>query len=357
MLIRQTNVHSRLTAKKVLLAVSIAVGWVAAPVSCAWAKPAVSSSPSRAEVRETCSYVANRGTKIQSELLRDASIDVRNDGHIFDATVGAEPGSAGGEELQFREHGAPKSSPPFEIDFFDDRPWVDRGFGARWLRHHGRTYALIFQSESLRHPNHLSFVDGNNREHLLCQFATTEHESLVPSDTSDAQLCRAAASGDVQGLSIDTETTSTLDYAGEPRTDTRIAGTTHTDFTNTGLPATVVQLEVEYGGARGWGAKYYDIVSGQKIRSDGRLHKLLMDLQYIEEWGNYRDFVEPGVANGSEVSLFTYGGVTYLDVTAKPPGDVPFHEVRLLNGNRISTVCSASFRVNWRVESIAREFR
>jgi hypothetical protein len=115
-------------------------------------------------------------------------------------------------------------------------------------------------------------------------------------------LCRAAASGAVERLSIDTEAVPALDYAGEPRTDRRIVGTTRADFTNTGVPTTVVQLEVEYGGARGWGAKYYDIVSDGKIVADGRLHKLLMEMQYIKELGNYRDFVEPGVANRSEAS-------------------------------------------------------
>jgi len=39
----------------------------------------------------------------------------------------------------------------------------------------------------------------------------------VPSDASAARLCRAAASGAVERLSIDTDAVLALDYAGEPR--------------------------------------------------------------------------------------------------------------------------------------------
>jgi hypothetical protein len=270
-------------------------------------------------------------------------------------------GSAGGEILEFRPHGASKETAPIEITYFDDRPLRDSGFGVRWLRYRGHTYALTFASESLRRLRHLSLIDAKNREHLLCSFTVEEHESLTPASHADMPLCRAVAANDIQYLAVDRDPASTLEYSGERRFGTSIVGTTRADVTNSGTQDTLVQLDAGYAGARGWSARYYDLVSNGKIVSDGRLHKLLMVLQYIQEVpGSYSNFEEPGVADENRTSLFTYNGLTYIDVAASGGdscNDTPFHEVRLLHDDRIETECAASFQITWKIHSIAQEYR
>lgn len=317
-------------------------------------------APTSAEVREACGYVAKAGPSIRSELLRDASIDVRNDGRLVDATIGVDNGTAGGETFEYRERGSPKDAPPIETSFFDDRPWADRGFGARWLRYKSHTYALVFESENLRRLKHLSLIDEKNREHLACTFTAREHETLLPTNDDARSLCRAVALRQVRYLPVSTDSTSTVRYAGGPRADTGVAGVTIADFTNSDVADKLAELEFAHGGGRGAAATYYDIVvDGEK--SILRQHELLMALQHVVALRDKSgDVVEPSFADDNISRLFSYRGLTYFDIAATG-GDAyagaPFHEVRLLQGDRIATECAGRFCVSWKLSEIVPEYR
>ena len=56
---------------------------------------------------------------------------------------------------------------------------------------------------------------------------------------------------------------------------------------------------------------------------------------------------------------FAHRGRTYLDMASKPDalGVMPFHEVRVLRGTTVQTVCKADFTVHWTVKSMGPELR
>jgi hypothetical protein len=358
MLRRKLLRYSRLTTKAAILFIT-AIGSVDARAS----QPAATAAkpPTASEIRSACDYVAARGPSIRSELLRDATIDARNNGELVDATIGAEGGSAGGEILQLRPRGTSKHA-VLDISYFDDRPWENRGFGARWFVYRGHTYALIFESESLRRAKHLSLIDGQNREHLLCTFSTQVHETLIPADNAAGPLCRAVASERVTYLPVRTDsTTPSLQYVDGPRAETGVSGVTIADFTNSGTPDKVVRLEYEHSGARGGAATYYDVAGDGKYISQRAKHELLMNLQHVEEQpSRFGDAIYPSFADDNVTRLFSYDGLTYFDIAATGGNaydDSPFHEVRLLKGDRIATMCAARFRFSWKVSAIAREYR
>ncbi|PTB21435.1 hypothetical protein C9I57_07205 [Trinickia symbiotica] len=341
-----------------LFAIVAAVSLFEVPDS--WSREAAAATPpTPAEIREACEYVADRGPAIRSELLRDAAIDARNDGRVVDATIGTSDGSAAGEILEYRPRGASIKAPPIETSYFDERPRADWGFGARWLRYGGHTYALIFESESLRRVRHLSVIDRKNREHLLCTFTVKEHETLAPVVDAAKPLCRAVATNRIKFLSVDRGPASTLEYPGGPRAETSIAGLTIADFTNSGIAARLVQLEYEHGGGRGGAATYFDVASdGETVSQAGR-HKLLMALQHAWE-GSSSGYLQPVFAGDNVTRLFSWNGLTYFDIAAgggEAYDDTPFHEVRSLLNNSIETECVASYRVTWKLSSIAKEFR
>jgi hypothetical protein len=313
-------------------------------------------APNTTDARSVCSYVASKGPAIISELVRSGALNVENNDTLYDASVGVESGSAGGEKLEYRVHGADANAKPLPMKDFDDRPWAYRGFGARWLRYQGHTYTVIFESESLRSPNYLGFIDSYGEQHFLCSFDVDEHEKLRAVNSATTNVCRAVSSHRTSFLPVDTTSASSLKFAAPIREQgEKIIGSTDADVTNSGVPAHVALIEADYGGARGWRSRYLDAIANDQVVSDGRLHKLLMVEQNIKG-GGARDFMEPGAFNFNESKLFTYEGLVYVDLTARPPGDKPVHEVQIIHATQIETVCTADFEVTWRVSSMAKQF-
>jgi hypothetical protein len=321
-----------------------------------WTPYLTAWAPNATEARSVCSYVASKGPAIRSELIQSGALNVENNNTLYDASVGSEFGSAGGEKLEYRAHGVDKTAEPIPTKDFDDQPFAYRGFGARWLRYRGHTYTLIFESESLRSPNYLGYINRYGERHFLCSFDANEHEKLSAVSNATENVCRAVSSHRIGFLPVDTTSASSLKFAASVRDlGETIVGSTEADITNSGTPVRVALIEASYGGARGWQSRYLDAIANDQVVSDGQLHKLLMVTQDIKE-GTSRDFIEPGAFDFNESKLFAYEGLIYIDLTAKPPGNEPFHEVQIIRAARIDTVCTARFNVTWRVSSMAKEF-
>jgi len=266
--------------------------------------------------------------------------------------VAERDGTMRGEDLQFRKRGAAKDSAPVEVAPKDFQPGDYLPFGARWLVHDGRVYTLYFESENLRHPSYLGTIDPANAEHLVCDFAAAERETLRPAGGRDADgVCEAVAQKHVSYMPVAEASDDDLDLG---RRETRGAGRITVDFANTGAPAALALLSYESGAGRGCDISYFDTVTDRKVVASGDAHAALMKLQDIAPDAERTE----SRCDGSVPRWFSHRGRTYLDMASKPDasGIAPFHEVRLLRGTKAETVCKAGFAVRWTVKSMGPEF-
>jgi hypothetical protein len=265
-------------------------------------------------------------------------------------------GTMRGEDLQFRKRGAARDSAPVEVTPKDFQPGADYlPFGARWLVHGGRVYTLYFESENLRHPSYLGYIDATNAEHLVCDFSSVESETLRPAGSRDAAgVCGAVAKKSVSHTPVAETSDSDADLE-IGRRETRSAGRITVDVANTGTPAALALLTYESGAGRGCDVSYFDLVAGGKVVASGDAHAALMRLQVIEP-----DAQRTGSrCDGSMPRWFAHRGRTYLGMASKPDalGVMPFHEVRVLRGTKVETVCKGDFTVRWTVKSMGPELQ
>jgi hypothetical protein len=316
--------------------------------------------PSRAEAGAVCHMIAARGPAIERALVRDGVLDANNDGVADAVTVAIREGTMRGEDLQFRPRGAAKNSQSVDVNPQGFQPGADYlPFGARWLPYGGRVYTLYFDAESLRYPSYLGYIDATNTEHLVCDFESSDTETLRPVGGRDAEeLCRAVAQGNADYASVIEMQDADPDLPSE-RWMTRVTGRVSVDFANRGAPAPLALLALESGASRGCTFGYFDLVTDGKIASAGEPHATLMKLQDVELTNEGSQVYTAGRCDGGMPRWFARGGLTYLDLAGGPDvrGVEPFHEVRLVRGTQVETRCRGSFKVHWAVKSMGPEFK
>jgi hypothetical protein len=203
------------------------------------------SLPGPAEAQAACRYVAARGPEIVSELVVDGDLDANNDGWIDAVRVAINIGTMRGNVLEVRPRGAPRESDPINVTR-DEAVWPDHwGFGARWLRHAGKTYTLYFEAETLRNVVALGTIDSRNIEHLICAFKNIVREDLRPIGNDAAELCRSVVRGEVKYTALDDRDEATN------RRETRLQDRVNLDFRNIGLKETLALLNYSTGAGRG----------------------------------------------------------------------------------------------------------
>jgi hypothetical protein len=318
-------------------------------------KAARSRLPGAAEARDVCRFVAARGPAIAAMLVKDGVLDANNDGVADAVTVAMRDGTMRGEDLAFRPRGAAKGSAPVEVRPEGFQPGDYLPFGARWLRYRGRVYTLYFESEALRHASYLGTIDPGNAEHLVCDFANTEDETLRAVGTKEGdQLCRMVAQGSA-GYAPVAEMQDADPQVETGRRVTRVTGRIMVDFANAGAPAPLALLSYESGAGRGCSLGYFDQVVDGRIASSGDTHALLMKLQEVEIGPDFSF----GRCDGSIPRWFTFGGQTHIDIATGNDGVGvgPFHEVRVVRGGRVETLCRGDFKASWQVKSMGPEFK
>ena len=226
---------------------------VALPAS---AQPgAPSALPTRVEAQDACRHVVARGPAIVADLVADGALDANNDGQSDGVAIGTGPGTARGDVLEFRSrHDAVAVTS-------DDAEWRDhRGYGARWLRHAGRTYTLYFETELLRNAVALGYIDPTNVEHLVCGFDSGVQEQLRPAAADSAELCEHVQAGQVDYVVPEAADEPT------PRRETGLVGRARIDFRNTGTTETLALLDYSSGSGRGCQFQYYDTMAADRCR-------------------------------------------------------------------------------------------
>jgi hypothetical protein len=322
------------------------------------------SLPGLEEARAVCRYVAARGPEIASELVADGDLDANNDGRNDAVRVGVGIGTMRGNVLEVRPRGAPRESDPINVTR-DEAAWPDHwGFGARWLRHAGRTYTLYFEAETLRNFVALGTIDSRNIEHHVCAFRNIVREDLRPIGNDVAELCRSVVRSEVKYTALDDRDEATN------RRETRLQDRVNLDFRNIGQKETLALLNYSTGAGRGCEFQYYDTISGDWTGASGEARDLLMKLQGIDlSAASRKEYVEPSEPKlepyldppncGNTARWFEHRGRVYLDNFAKHDDGLRprFHNVALVQGKRVTFQCKGRFAVKWEVESMGPSFR
>src|SRR5262249_17066145 len=185
--------------------------------------------PSPAEARAVCRMIVARGPAIAPALLRNGVLDANNDGVRDAVTVVMREGTMRGEDLQFRPRAAVDDSAVAEVMPTGFQPGDYLPFGARWLPWQGKVYTLYFDAEDLRVPSYLGYIDATNSEHLVCDFAARETETLRPVGRDAEALCRAVAQGQVDYAPVAEMEEADPDLSSG-RWMTRVAGRVSVNF-------------------------------------------------------------------------------------------------------------------------------
>jgi len=343
--------HSILLTAMVVLALCEATG--------AGQKRVPAWLPSGAAARAVCNMIAARGPAVEHILVRDGVLDANNDGVQDAVTVAMRDGTMRGEDLEFRPRGADEHAKPVDVTAEGFQPGDYLPFGARWLPYGGRIYTLYFDAESLRYPSYLGYIDASNREHLVCDFAATDKETLHPVDGRDAEaLCAAVAQGQAPYAPVVEIQEADPDIPSD-RWMTRVTGRISIDFANRGAPAQLALLAYESGAGRGCAFGYFDQVAHTKIMSAGETHATLMKLQGVALTQDGAQVYTAGRCDGGTPRWFVRDGSTYLDVAGGPDvrGSEPRHEIRRVRGTEVEMLCKATFAVRWTVKSMGPEFK
>jgi hypothetical protein len=321
-------------------------------------KRAPARLPSAAEAGAVCRMIAARGPAIAPALVRDGVLDANNDGTRDAVTVVMREGTMRGEDLQFRPRLAFTDAPVAEVRPEGFQPGDYLPFGARWLPYRGKVYTLYFDAEDLRVASYLGYIDATNAEHLVCDFASSDRETFRPVGRDAEALCRAVAQGQVDYASVAEMQEADPDLPSG-RWMTRVAGLTAVDFANRGMPVPLALLALESGAGRGCTFGYFDAVVDGKIASAGDAHATLMKLQDVELRNDGGQVYTSSRCDGSAPRWFVRDGVTYLDIVGGSDvrGSEPFHEVRVVRGAQVQTVCRGTFAARWSVKAMGAEFK
>ena len=310
--------------------------------------------PSRTEARAACDHVAARGLAILPVLVETGMLDANNDGVPDAVRISDGGGTLRWEQPEFRPRGAAKDTAAIATTPEEGfQPGDYLPLGARWLRLGGRVYTLYFEAEDERHASYLGIIDAHNIEHLVCDFANVETETLHPVGGRDADgVCRAVARGKVSYSPV-AELTDADPAIDPERERTSVGGRATVDFANTGTPARLARLDYEGQGGRVCQFSYFDLIATDRIVSSGDAHATLMQVQDVA----LDD--DRGGCDAYGRRWFTFGGRTYADIA--PQRDhayvPPFHAVRLAQAGKVETRCTGSFAVHWRVKSMGPTFR
>jgi hypothetical protein len=321
--------------------------------------------PTPKEAQEVCRYVAARGPAIRPELVANGVLDANNDGLEDDVRVGTGIGTVRDDVLEIRRRGAPQESEPMTVSRIDGK-WEDYwSYGARWLRHGNRVYTLYFETETLHNAVALGYIDRSNREHLVCAFRSAADERLLPVRNEAARLCRRVRQDQVHYIEP-----SKADEA-IPRRETRLIGRVRIDFRNDAAPEELALLSYVSGAARGCEFKYYDTISSNQLRPKGHARSVLLQAQKIDFRGEslkeYTDtneekfvpYMQPPHCGDVTPRWLELGGRIYLDDrAARDDGVLPrFHEVSLIQHDRIRLQCRAAYSVRWAIKNMAAPFQ
>jgi uncharacterized protein len=215
--------------------------------------------------------------------------------------------------------------------------------GRSAFRHESRTFVYYSRDATLAEPSYLSYITPTNREVRVCDFETAVGSAVVEGGD---EVCAAVETGErietVEWTSIADRQTTAFDRAD---TFPKTLGTV--DIDNDGLDEPLIELSYESGGGQGCTFNYFELMAEdrQSLLANSN-SSVVRELQGLQSEGYH------GRNCGNvENRLFKLDDRIYYEMNVANNANLP-HEVRVLEGNAVATLCTFQRQVTTRVRMV-----
>jgi hypothetical protein len=216
-------------------------------------------------------------------------------------------------------------------------------FGESHFRYDGKTFIYHSYDDGGSKPAFVSYITPQNREYVLCEF---DNEMANKRRSGDAAICLALERGaPVDVVALPARPSADHNIFG--RFETHIAAFGPVDIDNDGKPEDILELHLQSGAGRGCDWNYFELAT-----PDGRALLKNEQSRHINELQDTNEESDSRRNCGVVANrLLRHAGKIYYE-TNVDNAQYFDHEVRLLEGGRVQTVCGFDPGVATTVRSI-----
>lgn len=288
-----------------------------------------------------CARFETSETRIETLDRKNGIEDINNDGMPETATACA---------------GGTANVPCVSYVDADRKPVLIRPQGFEWItysplgrspfRYQNLTFVYYSRDTALVEPSHVSYITPTNREVRICELETRVGSAVVE---GGHDVCAAVETGErieaVELTPIDDRQSVAFG-----RVDTYPKSTGLVDIDNDGLDDPIIELSYESGAGQGCTFNYFELLAedGRTLIGNSK-RRPVHELQGLEAEG-YRERNCGTVEN----RLFKLDDKIYFETNVSNNGDLP-HEVRVLDGTAVGTLCTFEREVTTQVRRVFGE--
>ena len=216
--------------------------------------------------------------------------------------------------------------------------------GRTAFRANDHTFIYYSHDEALEEPAYLAYITPANREVRVCDFDTVVGSAVLEGGND---VCAAIEADDSRVEAQELAPISNRAAFAMSRKDTQARSTGKIDIDNDGLEESLLELIYSSGAGRGCENNYFELLAddGETLASNSNA-AAIRDLQGLSDTAaNDRNC---GVASNR---LIRFDDKIYLERNASNVTGTP-HELRILEGTAISTVCTFERQIRTRVKTL-----
>jgi uncharacterized protein len=299
--------------------------------------------------------LTGRFTVEEAQAICDAFVQPESRARMLESTAGAQDiNNDGKPERRSECAGGTANIPCVEYFDADDQPLRIAPQGFEWItysalgratfRVDGRTFTYYASDAALEQPAFISFVTPTNRDMRVCDFDTIIG-SAVTQGSDD--VCAAVESMDTAIEPAELATVTDPGAYATGRRDTRARALGKSDIDNDGLEESLIEYAYSSGAGRGCEINYFELLG-----EDGRSLATNSNAAAVRELQG----LGPAGADGRNCGLvtnrlFRFADKIYLESNAGDAPGLP-HEVRILRGDAVATVCTFERQVRTKVKTL-----
>lgn len=222
--------------------------------------------------------------------------------------------------------------------------WTLHGaLGRAPFRYENRTFVYYSRDAQLAEPSHLSYITPTNREVRICEFETLVGSAVVE---GGHDVCAAVESGEgVEEVELTDITEQQPAAFGRPDTAPKRLG--KVDIDNDGLEEPLIELSYASGGGQDCTFNYFELLA-----EDGRSLLGSSNSAPVRELQDLRDDRHRERNCGRiENRLFEFQEKIYYETNVSTDGPAA-HEVRVLEGTAVETLCTLERQVTTKVKTV-----
>jgi uncharacterized protein len=218
--------------------------------------------------------------------------------------------------------------------------------GRSAFRYNDHTFVYYSRDTALAEPSHISYITPTNRELRVCDFDTQIGSAVIEGGND---VCAAVESNQrIEAADMTPLADRTAHSFGRPDTVPKSLG--NVDIDNDGLDEALIELSYESGSAPGCTFNYFELLADDRKSLLNNSNSIpVRELQGLPSQG-YRSHNCGHIDN----RLFKIDDKVYYETNVTNNPLVP-HEVRVLEGTAVATLCTFERQATTRVRTVFGE--